>query len=178
MRKRLYIWQLAGFLFSCVSGVLLHFLYNWSGQNFLVATFAAVNESIWEHMKLLFFPMTLFAVIQSNYLKEKYENFWCAKLSGIMAGLILVPVLYYTYTGVLGVKLDWLNIFIFFIAVGGSYFGETWFLKHDRGYCILPKIAGGVLYMLALIFILFTFRPPQMPLFQDPVTGIYGISEE
>lgn len=176
VKKRLYIWQFAGFLFTGISGVLLHFLYDWSGQSLFTAPFSAVNESIWEHMKILFFPMILFALIQSDYSKEKYENFWCAKLAGIMAGVILIPILYYIYTGFLGFKLDWLNIFIFFLAAGVSYFLETRFLKHDRGFCISPKIAGGVLYMVALIFILFTFLPPQIPLFQDPVSGVYGIS--
>ena len=64
MRRRLFFWELAGFLFTGALGVLLHFLYEWSGGNTLAAAFSAVNESTWEHMKLLFFPMYDFSVFQ------------------------------------------------------------------------------------------------------------------
>ena len=50
-------WELAGLFLTLIFGNLLHFVYDWSGQNSVVAAFAAVNESTWEHMKLLFFPM-------------------------------------------------------------------------------------------------------------------------
>ena len=165
MKKSLYIWQFAGFLFTCIAGVLLHFLYDWSGQSLLVALFSAVNESIWEHMKLLFFPMFLFALIQNEYSNEKYDNFWCVKLAGILTGVILIPVLYYTYTGVFGRSVHWVNIFIFFISAAISYLIEIKVLRHDGGFCILPKIAESVLYLVAFLFMLFTFMPPQIPLF-------------
>ncbi len=85
-------WQVMGFLFTAIAGTLLHFLYDWSGQSLLIAPFSAVNESIWEHMKLLFFPMLLFAAAESRFISGKYPNFWCAKLLGIAAGLLLIPV--------------------------------------------------------------------------------------
>ena len=45
------------FIFISVLGVLLHFTYEWSGNNPIVGLFSATNESTWEHLKLLFFPM-------------------------------------------------------------------------------------------------------------------------
>lgn len=178
MKRSLSVWQFAGFFFTCIAGVLLHFLYGWSGQSIFVAPFSAVNESIWEHMKLLFFPMFLFALIQSYYFNEEYDNFWCAKLAGILTGLTLIPVLYYTYTGIFGTFLDWVNISIFFLAAAVSYYIETRLLKHNRGFCTLPNTARLALDLLALIFILFTFIPPQIPLFQDPTSGLFGISAD
>ena len=47
------------FIFISVLGVLLHFTYEWSGDNAVVGLFSAVNESTWEHLKLLFFPFLL-----------------------------------------------------------------------------------------------------------------------
>ena len=41
------------FIFISVLGVLLHFTYEWSGDNAVVGLFSAVNESTWEHLKLL-----------------------------------------------------------------------------------------------------------------------------
>lgn len=177
MKKSLSVWQFVGFLFTCIAGVLLHFLYDWSGQSIFTAPFSAVNESIWEHMKLLFFPMFLFGLIQSYYFVEEYDNFWCAKFAGTLTGLMLIPVLYYTYTGIFGTSAHCVNIGIFFLAAAVSYLIETKLLKHDRGYCTSPDTARLALYLLALIFILFTFVPPRIPLFQDPVTGLYGISQ-
>lgn len=57
-------WQMAGFVFTSIMGTLLHFLYDISGESLLVAPFSAINESIWEHMKLLYFPMLAFAWIE------------------------------------------------------------------------------------------------------------------
>ena len=63
MRKQLFRWEAAGFLFAATAGTLLHFVYDWSGGIPLVAAFSAVNESTWEHMKILFFPVFLFSVV-------------------------------------------------------------------------------------------------------------------
>ena len=178
MKKSLSIWQFAGFLFTCIAGILLHFLYQWSGQSHFTAPFSAVNESIWEHMKLFFFPMFLFALIQNYYFKDDYDNFWCAKLTGILIGVLLIPVLYYTYTGVFGTSVHWVNISIFFLAAAVSYLIETWILECGWSFCSSSSTPKLILYLLALIFILFTFVPPQIPLFQDPVTGLSGISTD
>ena len=79
MKLKLLRWQLAGFAVTVLGGVLLHFLYNWMQQSILIAPFSSVNESTWEHMKLLFFPMFIFALFQSQFFKE-FKNFWCVKL--------------------------------------------------------------------------------------------------
>lgn len=177
MKLRLYIWQIAGFLFTSIVGVLLHFLYDWTGQSLLAAPFSAVNESIWEHMKLLFFAYVLFALIQEDYRKEKDDNFWCAKLTGLLSGLLLIPAMYYTYTGVFGKSVDWFNIVIFFITTAVSYFVEARILNREKSFCVSERAAQVILVILAGIFIVFTFVPPQIPLFGDPLTGQYGIEK-
>ena len=64
MRKRFDIWTWAGFFTAAVLGTLGHFAYDWSGKSLPVGAFCAVNESTWEHMKLLFFPVLLFTAVQ------------------------------------------------------------------------------------------------------------------
>ena len=174
MKKTLKAWQLAGFIFTGVFGVILHFAYEWSESSILLAPFSAVNESIFEHMKLLFFPMFVFSLIEQRFIGEKYKNFWCAKLRGIASGLILIPVLYYSYTGVLGVTADWFNIVIFFIATAVSYITETTFLNKGKACLFSSNAAFAVLCALAVVFIFLTFFPIKIPLFKDPVTGLYG----
>ncbi len=177
MKKSLYLRQLAGFLFTGIAGTLLHFAYDWSGQNRFFALFSAVNESIWEHMKLLFFPMLGFAFWEHRFIGSQYGNFWCAKLACILAGLTAIPVLYYSYTGIFGVSKDWINIIIFFVAAALSYTLETRMLKENISFPISCDTARLLLYLLGLLFIILTFIPPHIPLFQDPVTGTYGIQK-
>ena len=102
MRKRLFFWELGGFLFTALAGTLLHFVYDWSGGSVWTAAFSAVNESTWEHMKLLFFPIFLYSVAQACALGKTYPNFLAVRAVSTLAGLALIPILYYTYTGILG----------------------------------------------------------------------------
>ena len=64
MKKDLFLWQFGGFVFTVVLGTILHFLYDLTNQSVLVAPFSAVNESTFEHMKLMYFPMLIFSLIQ------------------------------------------------------------------------------------------------------------------
>ena len=125
MKKLLSAWQVAGFIFTGIAGVILHFLFDWTNESIIVAPFSAVNESIFEHMKLLFFPMFVFALIESRYIGMEHKNFWCVKLIGIVLGVGLIPVLYYTIRGVFGIIPDWVNIAIFFLTAAYSYLIET-----------------------------------------------------
>ena len=59
MKKHIAYWQMTGFIFTGVVGTLLHFFFDWTGKNVIVALFSAVNESIWEHLKLLFYPTVI-----------------------------------------------------------------------------------------------------------------------
>lgn len=174
MKKRIPYWQTVGFLFTAVVGTLLHFLFDWTGRNMVAALFSAVNESIWEHFKLLFYPMAAFAL--AEYLDwGKYEkSFWCIKLLGILLGLTLVVVVYYTYTGILGENSDWVNITLFFLAAGVAYWTETQLFIREFSCPVGAKIAVVPLFLLAILFTVFTFHPPRIPLFRDPVTGTYG----
>lgn len=174
MKKTIPYWQTAGFIFTGVVGTLLHFLFDWTGGNVVVALFSAVNESIWEHMKLLFYPMIVFAFGEYFFWGKNNGSFWCIKLIGILTGLVLIPVLYYTYTGILGVSADWFNITIFFLAAGVAYWLETKLFQKD-GICLVGKKAALVsICFIALMFTVLTFLPPKIPFFRDPLTGTYG----
>ena len=101
MKRSVGLWQLMGFAVTSFAGTLLHFLYEWLGKSPWIAPLSGVNESTWEHMKLLFWPMLFFAVVQSFFFRD-CKAFWCIKLRGITLGLALIPVLFYTYNGVIG----------------------------------------------------------------------------
>ena len=125
-------------------------------------------------MKLLYVPLLLFAVIQGRFLTRNYPSFWCGKWISTVAGLVTIPLLYYTYTGALGVSADWFNITIFYIAAAVAFLLDTHLLKHNLN-CRHPKLAVAVLLGIGVLFVVLTFWPPTIPLFRDPLTGTYGI---
>lgn len=174
MKQSVSGWQVGGFIFTCILGTFLHFLYDLTGGSVAAALFSAVNESIWEHMKLLFYPMGVFALVEYVFWGNEYRSFWCVKLLGILAGLILIPVVYYTYTGILGASADWFNIAIFFLAAAVSFWLEIRFFQKELT-CQLPAVSViGMLIVIACAFVILTFAPPKIPLFQDPISGTYG----
>lgn len=173
MKKEIILKQIIGFVFTGVFGVLLHYAYEWSGENKFVAIFSGVNESTFEHMKLLFFPMLAYAFIEER-LSSKTSGFWCKKMRGILAGIISIPVIFYTANGVFGKTADWFNILIFFISAGVGYALETKLFYEKKG-CQFEKVSKAILLILALLFAVFTFFPPPINLFRDPLTKLYGI---
>ena len=85
MKKEIAHWQMAGFIFTAVMGTLLHFLFDWTGGSAVAALFSAVNESIWEHLKLLFYPMAAVAIMEYFFWGRDVRSFWCIKLIGIFS---------------------------------------------------------------------------------------------
>ncbi len=174
MKKSIGIWQLMGFAITSFGGTLLHFLYDLLSQAVWIAPFSGVNESTWEHMKLLFWPMFIYAIVQSFFFNER-KDFWCIKLRGILLGLILIPVIFYTYNGVIGKSPDFINIAIFFITAAIVYIYETRQFNKEMTSCKSQKVAFLSLLVIAVLFVLFTFFTPEIGIFKDPVTQNFGI---
>ena len=175
MKKSLSVWQLGGLTFTAVLGTLLHFLFDLTEKSLLVAPFSAVNESTWEHMKILFFPMLFFAVLQSVFFAKACKGFWKVKCVGITLGVALIPTLFYTYNGAFGRSPDWLNVLFFFISAGVAYFAEYMLFSRTQvcdEFTFLPIF---IIFLTTLGFVVFTFYPPNIPLFQDPISSTYGI---
>ena len=176
MKRSVGLWQLMGFALTSLGGTLLHFMYEWFKKATWIAPFSGVNESTWEHMKLLFWPMFIYAIVQSFFFKD-HNAFWCIKLKGILLGLILIPVIFYTYNGAIGKSPDWLNIAIFFICAAIAYIYESSQFNKEIVPCSSPKIALILLCFIALLFVIFTFNTPEIGIFKDPLTGAYGIEK-
>lgn len=175
MRKRLFHWELAGFLFVGAAGTLLHFLYKWSGNNVFAAIISSVNESAGEHMKLLYVPLFLFSVVQICLMGRGYPNFLAVRAISALAAVALIPVLFYTYSGILGRMVSWVNIAIFFLADLAGFVMDYRLLRSGRFSSPWQQLTGLlVLWALAFFFVWCTFRPPMLGLWQDPVTGQYG----
>ena len=176
MRKKLLRWELAGFLLTGAAGTLLHFLWGWTGQGAVTAAFCAVNESAWEHMKLLFAPYFLFTMVQFIVFAEPLRNFFAAKAAAILLGLVSIPAIFYTLTGMFGKTPDYVNIAIFFLADALTFFVSFRLLTRGALRGAGAQLMGFLLFwLLAFAFVFFTYRPPELPLFRDPTNGLYGM---
>ena len=83
-------------------------------------------------MKIMYFPMLIFGVIQWCFLRHEKPCFWLVKLAGIMVALTLIPTLFYTYNGAFGRSPDWLNITIFMVSAIGGYGAEYLLFERKR----------------------------------------------
>lgn len=171
-KKKIKNYQIFSVLFTFALGALLHFTYNWSGENKVIAIFSAINESTWEHLKLLYFPMLITTIIGYFYLGKEVPNFLCAKTIGIVSSIVFTIIFFYTYTGVLGKNIAIIDISSFFIAtILGEYIAYrlimTMFKCDD-------KISMLMLVIIFISFWVFTFYTPKIGIFKDPVTGQYG----
>ena len=176
MGKKLFYWELAGFLFTAAAGTALHFVYGWSGGRSIAAAFSAVNESTWEHMKLLFFPMFFFSGIQVCAQGRTYPNFLAARCAAVVFGTWLIPVLFYTYTGVLGDHVVWVDAAIFYISALTAFALDFRLLRRGRFPALWQQLLGlVVLWAAAFAFVWCTFHPPELGLWQDPLTLQYGL---
>ena len=176
MRNRLACWEIIGFIFVVIFGSLLHFVYQWSGRNRIVGSFAPVNESTWEHLKLLFVPMLLFSSVEYFVVGKNYPNFIVSKAIGMVFGMIAIVVIFYTYTGILGNHFLWADILTFVLGVTVAYL-YSWRIINKQPIGSNANIIGIILILvLTLCFVIFSFDPQHIPLFLDPVTKSYGAS--
>ena len=152
-------------VFITAAGTLSHFLYEWSG-NAAAALFCPVNESVWEHLKLLFFPFLFYSLW--NYITARRRPFAAPylyfRLLGVLCGMLTIIMLFYTYTGIIGRHFLPLDILIFIIGNITALRTVSYFMK--RVSCI-PSIAVSYTLWLLLIlcFFIFTCFPPNIPLF-------------
>jgi len=146
-------------------GMLLHFTYEWSGNNQIVGIFSAINESVWEHLKILFFPMLLTTIIGCFYYKD-IPNYLCTKTKGILLALLFIVVFFYTYSGIIGNHYPIVDIISFVVAI---IIGEinTYNNLKNKVSCN-NTLAIFILSMVSLSFILFTFKTPHIGIFKDP----------
>ena len=161
---------------SIILGTILHFTYNLSGENNFIGSFSAVNESVWEHLKLAFFPMLILGIIEYFFVKNISNNYIEAKTIGIFLAICFIIIAFFTYTGILGVDILILDILIFIISI---ILGETIsykLMKREKESNNKTKVLAGIILIFLLFsFIICTFNPPKVNLFRDPITKTYGI---
>ena len=158
-------------------GFAVHFLYELSGRQMLVGFFAPVNESVWEHLKLVLWPMLLWWAVYYIRVAQRREIDASAWFMGAFLALISaqssIVLLFYFLQGAFGVESVIADIIIFFLAV---LLGQCVGLRqYHRGSSVSWMVPLLLIMGLLVLSIVFTLVPPDAPLFRDPNTGLRGI---
>ncbi len=165
-----------GAVFTIILGTLLHFTYDFFYESDFVAIFSAVNESTWEHLKLLFFPVFIFAIAEYFIYGKNTPNFWTVKAISVIAGMVFITTVFYTYTGIIGTNFAFLDISIFVLSVIFTYWlSYKLFSLNLAENSSLNKFSFIIAIVILILFWVFTFYPPLINLFKDPITQGFGI---
>ena len=167
-------WQIITVIICLILGILLHFTYEWSGENMIVGLFSAVNESTWEHLKLIFYPFLVMAIIGYFIIGKRTDNYWLAQALGILSAMIFTIAFFYTYTGIIGTNFAWLNIATFVISILLGGFVTYKILISEKDY---NGEFASIIFIIILFFsfILYTSNPPEIQLFEPPAIGVCGL---
>lgn len=156
-----------GWIWTIITGTLLHFVYAWSGENRVVGLYAPVNESSWEHLKLLFFPVLAYTIWEYCWIGRRWRGYILARAEGAWIGMLTILGLFYTYSGILGFHCLTLDILTFIAgASAAAYFTKKRITRESGsnrlGICILVLTAIG--------FGIFSLSPPQFGMFLPPAS--------
>ena len=174
MKSIVLRWELSGIIFALLLGALLHFAFDLSGEWLPLASIAAVNESVWEHLKLGFWPVLIYFLIEYRYISKSGSNFLFGKAIGIFLIPFTITVLFYAYTMVIEDILI-ADLIIFVVAIVVGQLTSYKILTMNPLPSWLNRFGMVFLILLAIAFSTLTYYAPQMPIFKDPITGGYGI---
>lgn len=165
LERKYILW---GIIFVSILGSLAHGFYDWLGKNWLIGLIFPNSESTWEHMKLAFIPMLIYSCVMRTKMTEKYRAFPVIALCGNLLATWFLPVLCYSYRGILGFGVAWADIATFFVAVILAFVLENHMIKYignkecSVGTTVLIILNGVQL----LLFVGFSYHPLPYGIFQ------------
>lgn len=163
-----------GIIIICLVGTLLHFTYELSHHNKYVAIFSAVNESTWEHIKICMTPTILWSIYE--IIKYGFsENFLIAKSLSILTIILLIPILFYSYTIFTKKSILFIDVICFYITVicSQSIFKHIIILSNIPSIYTYLSIVLLIAELIAYLYL--TFKPFKNFIFKDPITHKYGL---
>ncbi|MDO4399299.1 MAG: DUF6512 family protein [Candidatus Saccharibacteria bacterium] len=155
------------------TGTLAHFLYDLTGEQRPIGLFAAVNESVWEHIKIAITPSLLWALYDGYYYGEN-ANYFCAKLVSLLVLVIFIPVAFYIYRKFTKKSILPLDITIFFAAIILSQATFYAIISLNPMWHIFTYLSCIGLFVFFGCYMTLTLAPLKAPIFKDPITGKYG----
>lgn len=167
-------WEIVGAFWIIIVGSLLHFVYDWSNKSRVIAIFSPVNESLWEHLKLGYWALLFFMLIEYWFVRKHTNSFFISKTSGILAMSLLILIVFYLYTTIMKRHILVIDIGSFIAgAILCQYISFKLMKRNLNNF--LNRTGFLIFILIGVAFIFFTFKTPHLDIFKDPSKGIYGI---
>ena len=175
MKKTILKWEILGILFIVILGSLFHFMFQLSNYWTPLGAIFPVNESVWEHLKLAYWPLIIFSVIEYYFIREKANNFILGKTISFIISISTILIVFYSYTALLGTELLIVDILSFVVGVIIGQLVSYKILTIEQLSTFYFNGSLIVFIGFGILFAVFTYFPPLLPIFQDSETGLYGI---
>ena len=162
--------NIIAFIIISILGTVGHFIYEWTGDNQFIGYLFPTNESVWEHLKLIFLPFVIYSVIEYLFTKEKPDNYFPAVAIGIFNAIFIIVAIYYIAKGVIGYDVEFINIGSYYVGVLVGLCKRNKILSSkkftSKGANIFFIIS---LIVLGVLFAVFTNNPPSLAIFTPPM---------
>ena len=152
---------LIAFVVTTLAGACLHFLYDFLPSP-VTALIAPVNESIWEHLKLVYWPYLAAMWIVTRKAGKDSRGGWLLTLLIISVAMLTAGYVYYILLG-RDSRAFGLSLYVILMALG-------FWLPGRLSTCGKSKIIPFLVILLGAMILLFTFLPPDNILFADLTT--------
>ena len=159
-----------GIIFISIFGTFLHFLYEISNHNKLVAIFAAVNESTWEHIKIGMTPTIIWSIY---YILNK--NYLISISLSLLTIIFIIPILFYTYTYFTKKSILWIDVICFYVTITLSQLVFNYLIDIETIPTIYTYLSIILLIIELTSYLTLTYHPIKNFIFKDPISNKYGI---
>ena len=165
MTKNVKYYTATGIILTVLLGALFHFVYEWTGNNYIAGLFFATNESVWEHVKLALLPMMLIFLFGSIFLKGA-NNFAQAAFCAMAIVIILIPLAFFSYAQALGKSVFAMDLTIFILSIVLAYLVAYRIFATPRRP-VLNALALVGIAVIVVCFFTFTYYPPDCIIFRE-----------
>jgi len=177
--KKIKTWKIISIFVIFGLSALLHFIYQWF-PSFFTSLLFPVNESIWEHNKIIIGSFLIWSVFEKLTLKKHHELNTCTSgfISAIICCLLVMLIFSPIYFYILKTNDNTLvTLIVYFICIVLSVLLNYKLLLRKYNPEMEKKVILLWLLVIAINAIL-TYYPPKLPIFYDYNTNTYGIKEK
>ena len=160
-------YTLLGILVLFAVGSLFHFLYSLTGECFIIGLFVPINESIFEHTKMVVLPVFIWWFIFYLFRKKDlFVNAWfTSALIAMISAIIAIPMLFYFYSQAFGIESLIIDILILLASLAIGQILGLHYYRHGKG--IEYYFAIFLMIVIIILFAFFTINPPAFPIFNS-----------
>lgn len=172
-------------LLTCIGGAaaefaaasLLHFLWEWTRHFLPVAIFASVNESVWEHVKILSWAFLAWSAAEYYILRPAAKRLLIARTAGVLTVAVLTVCFFYVYSGIIGRAVLWIDLVSAALWLLAGEFVSIRVINSPAKIDVYWLFSAAVMTLVVVMLLCFTASAPHIGLFRDPVTGLFGLEK-